>query len=81
MLVYHIAEMVFHGVQRIPRQEFPIGQRCQPVPIAGNTYKTFHVAIPRGDIGVPDGPVNRKAVAGRALEIIFAPPLCLSRPQ
>src|SRR3546814_4748916 len=78
--VYRIPKMVFHGVQRVSRQEFPIRQGCQTVLIAGDTDKPLHMAVPRCNICIPDGPVYRKAITGRPLEIIFGPPLCLPCP-
>src|SRR5690606_17293603 len=81
MAVYRIPEMVFYRIQRISGEEFPIRQGCQSVFVACNTYKPLHMAVPRCNIGRPDWPIHRKAVAGRPFEIIFGPPLCLPCPQ
>src|SRR5690606_6122842 len=74
-------EIFFYRVERKCRQEFAVGKFGQTVTVPRNTRKAFHMAIPRRDVLVTDGPVNCKTIPRGAFEIVIAPALGLPGPK
>jgi hypothetical protein len=74
------ADMLFYAIELPGRQELAIGKIGHAVFVAADASEAFYVAVPRGEVFIPDGPGNGEAVAGGAVEFIRTPALCLSGP-
>lgn len=72
--------MFFDAAQFQGREECAVGELRQAFAGAGDTSEFFDVVIPRGEVGVADGPIDAVAVLGVGLEVEIAPAIGLATP-
>ena len=75
VLFHGILEMSLQAIQFHRREKVPIRKIGQPVAISRDAHEALHMAVPFVQVAVAYGPVDGKAVPGRALEVKIAPSL------
>ena len=81
VLGHLLTKIFFNARHFVGGQKLAVGQLRQPVFVARNTRKPLHVAVPRSNIFVTNGPFYRKTIAGGAFKIKLRPALRLPRPH
>ena len=74
-------DQIFAAVQRHGGLKLPVRQLREPVARAGDAGMPLDVVVPRRELRVANGPIDRDAVAHVAFEIEIAPAITLPSPQ
>ncbi len=75
-----VAHILLHAGHLHRRQKFSVRQLRQPFRLAADARERFHVVVPRRDVRVPNGPVNRDAILQVGFKIQIAPAVALPAP-
>src|SRR5262249_43566974 len=81
ILLHYIFHVQFGAIHFHRWKEFAVGELGETFGLTCDADELFNVVVPRLNVAVADGPIDRDAVAGIGFKIEIAPAITLPAPH